>query len=315
MAYQVLTNIPPLPKVREAAGDLIDFYVWDPDDAEVVARLPEIEGVFLYGLLPIDGAFMDRMPKLKVICTTSVGVDHINLDDARARGIPVGNVPGILDGAVADLAFAILLAYARNIVTAVNYAHSPEFTVYDPTGFMGHEVHSTTLGIMGLGNIGKAIAKRALAFDMNILYHNRHRDLEAEKTYHAEYCSMPDLFGRADYVLLMVPLTQETYHMIGAEQLHWLKPTGVLINMARGGVVDHDALVTALQEKWFRGAVLDVTEPEPLPRDHPLLSMDNVLMSPHLGSSTIETREAMMVASVENLLAGLRGQPLPMRKA
>ncbi len=315
MAHQVLTNEPPTADLLSLTGDQIDFYVWDPENAQIQALLPQIEGIFLRSHLHIDGAFMDRLPALKVISNTGVGVDHINLDDARARGIPVGNTPSVLNGAVADMAFALMLAFSRNLVPAANYACSPKFTTYEVNAFLGHEVHSTTLGIIGLGKIGQEIAKRAQGFGMSILYYNRHRDPYAEQTLEAVYCPLSELLSRSDYVVLMVPLTSETRHMIGQTELRQMKSSAVLVNMARGGVVDHDALVIALQKNWIRGAALDVTEPEPLPRDHPLLTIDNVLILPHLGSATVETRQAMLELSVANLFAGLRGEALPARIA
>ena len=256
---------------------------------------------------------LDRLPGLKVISNYGVGVDHINLDDAASRGIPVGNTPGVLEGATADQGFALLMASARRIVEGDRYAHSPEFVRYDPGYMLGREVHGKTLGIIGMGRIGRKVARRAIGFDMTVLYHNRHRreDVEREMAPSVRFAEKEDLLASSDYVMLCVPLTDQTRRSIGERELSRMKPDSTLINIARGAVVDMDALTKAISEGRIAAAALDVTEPEPLPRDHPLLSMPNVIVTPHLGSATVETRRRMAELSVENLLAGLRGEPLP----
>ncbi len=313
MPYQVLTNQEPVETVLDLVGDEVEFHVWDPNDQDLAAKLPEIEGVYLYGLLRVTRELMDKMPALKVVCTTSVGYDHIDVEAARERGIAVGHTPHVLSGAVADMAFALMLSLTRNVLPANEYAHGSKFTAFLPEIFMGHEVHDSTIGIVGLGNIGKEIAKRAHGFDMNILYYDIRQNPAIEEAYGAQFCALNELFQHADYVVLMVPLTKSTYHLIGEEQLRLMKPTAELINISRGGVLDHKALYKALTEGWIRGAALDVTEPEPLPRDHPLLELDNLIITPHLGTSTWETRDAMLDLAIRNLLAGLRGEPMPAR--
>jgi glyoxylate reductase len=268
-----------------------------------------------YGHPHVDGGLLDRMPRLKVISNFGVGVDHIDLDAARQRGIPVGNTPGILDGATADMTFALLLAAARNLVAGDCYARSDAFTHYDPNLLLGQEVHGATLGIVGMGNIGRQVARRARGFDMTVLYHNRRRDPRAEAELGAIYVTLPDLLRQADFVTLNVPLTAETRGLIGQEQLALMKPAAMLINAARGGVVDHEALLAALEQGQIGGAALDVTEPEPLPRNHPLLKLDNVIIVPHLGSATHQTRRKMAELSIANLRAGLLGEELPSRAA
>jgi glyoxylate reductase len=201
------------------------------------------------------------------------------------------------------------------VVIGERYARSAEFTHYDPNLLIGSEVHGATIGIIGMGNIGRQVARRARGFDMTVLYHNRNRSPQAEAELGATYAALPDLLQRADYVTLNLPLTAETAGMIGRAQLRQMRPTAWLINVARGGVVDHSALVEALEQRWIAGAALDVTEPEPLPRDHPLLRMDNAIVAPHLGSATRETRRAMARLTVDNLKAGLAGLPLPSRIA
>jgi glyoxylate reductase len=314
MPHSVLTNTQLSAEIMEMLAPHCIVTVWE-GDATAPAILAETEGLFVYGHPKIAGPLMDRMPNLRVISNFGVGVDHIHLADAKARGIAVGNTPRLVDGATADLTFALLMAVARNLIIGDRYARSAEFTVYDPNLLHGYEVHGATIGIVGMGNIGQQVARRARGFDMTILYHNRNRNEAAEAELGATYLPLPDLLQQADFVTLNVPLTAETHHLIGRDQLRLMRPTAFLINVARGGVIDHDALVEALQAGWIAGAALDVTEPEPLPRDHPLLRTDQVVIAPHLGSATRQTRQNMAQRAVDNLLAGLEGRPLPNRIA
>lgn len=295
--------------------------VWHEQLAGVVELVPwqesnygdSIDAVITYAHPIVNDALLDRLPNVKVVSNSGVGVDHIDVAACEARGIPVGNTPGCLDGATADMTFALLLASARKVVVGDRYARSPEFIHYDPSYMIGLEVHHTTLGIVGLGRIGKQVAKRARAFDMKILYHNRKRDEAAEKEYAAEYRPLDALLAESDFITLNCPLNAETRNLIGPKQLALMKPTGVLVNMSRGPVVDHQALYDALANHRIGGAALDVTDPEPLPRNHPLLKLDNLVIAPHLGSASDRTRRRMQDMTVENLLAGLAGQPLPYR--
>ena len=293
-------------------GEDCQTHVWSDEDPAFASILPTIEGIFLAGHnLRVDGSLMDRPPNLKVVSNAGVGVDHIDLDAARQRGIPVGNTAGTLDGAVADMTFALLLAAARNLLPGANYARGPAFTHYDAFLSIGTDVHSTTLGIIGMGNIGRVVAPRAKGFDMAVLYHNRKPDPQAEAELGVTYASLPGLLRRSDSVALHVPLNEGTRGMIGREAFAQMKPTAFFVNMAWGAVVDQEALLEALREGRIAGASLDVTEPEPLPRDHPLLQMDNVVIAPHLGSATSQTRQDMLQLGVDNLKAGLAGRPLP----
>src|SRR3954471_8741905 len=313
MPYDIIVDTQLPAEMREMIGAECTVQLWPADAADPLFHAAV--GLLTYGHPHVDGAMMDRMPNLKVISNFGVGVDHIDLAAARARGIPVGNTPHILDGATADMTFALLLTAARNIVIGERYARSADFTHYDPSILIGSEVHGATLGIVGMGNIGRQVARRARGFDMTVLYHNRTRNLPAEAELGATYATLPELLQRADYVTLNLPLTAETRGMIGRAQLQQMRPTAWLINVARGGVVDHAALVEALEGRWIAGAALDVTEPEPLPRDHPLLYMENAIIVPHLGSATRQTRSAMAQLTVDNLNAGLAGLPLPSRIA
>jgi glyoxylate reductase len=292
-------------------GSDIEILPWD--DSSSSSALSRAVAFITYGHPRVDGALMDRTPNLKLISNHGVGVDHIDCAAAKARGILVGNTPGCLDAATADMTMALLLAAARNVVAGDRFARSVEFTHYDPAFMIGYEVSGSTLGIVGLGRIGKQVAKRARAFDMQILYHNRRRDEAAEAELGVTYASLDDLLKQSDFVALNCPLTPETTNLIGKRELALMKSTGILVNVARGAVVDHDALLSALKSKRIAGAALDVTSPEPLPRDHPLLELENLVIAPHLGSAANRTRRRMEEMTVQNLTAGLRGEPLPWR--
>ncbi|HEU5089553.1 MAG TPA: D-glycerate dehydrogenase [Roseiflexaceae bacterium] len=315
MPYQILADEPLPDEIAAPLSTDCAIHIWPRVPSELSALAGSIDGLFTYGHPRIDGALMDGMPRLKVISNFGVGVDHIDLEAARQRGIPVGNTPGILDGATADMTFALLLAAARNVVVGDRYARSAAFTHYDPRLLLGHEVHGATLGIVGMGSIGRQVARRARGFDMKVVYHNRRRNPQAEAELGVSYAALPELLKQADFVSLNVPLTAETRALIGHEELALMKPGAILINAARGGVVDHAALLEALQQGRIGGAALDVTEPEPLPRDHPLLALENVIIAPHLGSATFQTRQKMAELSIANLRAGLEGQVLPNRVA
>ena len=297
----------------EMLGPEIEILEWD--DSPSSPALARAVAFITYGHRRVDGPLMDRAPHLKIVSNHGVGVDHIDCDAARSRGIMVGNTPGCLDAATADMTLALLLAAARNVVAGDKFARSPAFTHYDPSFMIGYEVSGSTLGIVGLGRIGKQVAKRARAFDMKILYHNRHRDEAAERDLGVTYTSLDELLRASDFVTLNCPLTPETTNLIGRRELALMKPTAILVNVARGPVVDHDALLAALKSKRIAGAALDVTAPEPLPRDHPLLELDNIVIAPHLGSAANRTRRRMEEMTVLNLKAGLRGEPLPWRVA
>jgi glyoxylate reductase len=302
---RVLADLPVSPVVTELLGGRAELVPWD--DAGPV------EAIYTYGHPIVGGATMDRLAPLKVISNFGVGVDHIDVKAAAARGIPVGNTPGVLDGATADLAFALILAAGRRVVEGDRYARGPNFTHYDPSYMLGREVHGSTLGIFGMGRIGRQVGLRARGFGMKVLYHNRARSDEAEVALQATYATKDELLAGADYVVLTLPLTPETRGYVGRAELAKMKPTAVLVNVARGAVVDKDALTEALRSGRIFAAALDVTDPEPLPRDHPLLKLESVIITPHLGSATEETRRKIAEMSVENLLAGLEGRELPHR--
>jgi glyoxylate reductase len=312
MPTRVLADLPVSPAIAEMLRHQVDLVPWDSAEQPGSEK---IEAIYTYGHPTVNGALLDRLPAVRVISNFGVGVDHIDVATAAARGIPVGNTPGVLDGATADMAFALLLAAGRRLTEADRYARGPDFLRYDPSYMLGREIHGATLGIVGMGRIGTQVARRASAFEMTVLYHNRRPRPDIEAALGARYVSRDELLANADYVVLTVPLTAETRHLIGRAELARMKPTSILINVARGPVVDTDALTEALTKRTIYGAALDVTDPEPLPRGHPLLRLENVIIAPHLGSATDQTRQKMAEMSIENLLAGLAGKPLPFRVA
>jgi glyoxylate reductase len=308
---RVVADLPLAPNIEALLAGKVELLPWDV--ALAGAREP-VAAIYTYGHPRVDGPMLDRLPGLRLISNYGVGVDHIDLAAAKERGIPVGNTPGILDGATADMAFALLLAAGRRLVEGDRYARGPEFTRYDPGYMLGREIHGATLGIVGLGRIGREIARRARGFSMRVLYYNR-RPAEVKPELQAEYVPLNDLLARSDYVVVSCPLTAETRGLIGREQLARMRPTAILVNIARGPIVDTAALAEALAARRIYAAAIDVTDPEPLPRDHPLLRLDNLTITPHLGSATDQTRQRMAEMSVDNLLAGLAGQPLIARVA
>jgi len=301
-----------LPEIfHEALGDRYEVLDWDPSQgSDALARSIAI---ISYAHPLADGELMDRMPNLVMISNHGVGVDHIDLVAAQARGIPVGNTPGCLDAATADMTMALVMAVGRNLRIGDLFARSSEFRHYDPSILIGQEITGSTLGIIGMGRIGKEVARRAAGFDMTVLYHNRNRDEVAEAELGVQYATRDELLAASDFVTLNCPLSDETTGMIGPAEFETMKTSAFLVNMARGPVVQTDALHTALTTGQIRGAALDVTDPEPLPRDHPLLGVENVIILPHLGSASNRAREMMMNMSIENLEAGLAGEELPYR--
>ena len=304
---RVIADTPLAPPVEALLAEKVEILPWQ---AALEGTRSDVAALFTYGHPLVDGAMLDRLPGLMVISNYGVGVDHIQVAEAARRGIPVGNTPGILDGATADMGFTLLLAAARRLVEGDSYARGAEFTRYDPGYMLGREVHGQTLGIIGLGRIGRQIAKRACGFDMPVLYCNRRRDVEAEELLRVRHVTLAELLAASDFVMLCCPLTSQTSGLIGRDAFNRMKQTAILVNIARGPVVDTTALTQALQERRIYSAALDVTDPEPLPRGHPLLTLNNVIIAPHLGSATEQTRQKMAEISVENLLRGLERQPL-----
>lgn len=259
----------------------------------------------------IDGALLDGAgSKLRVVSQMAVGVDNIDLAACTARGLPIGHTPGVLTEATADLTLALMLATARRLVTAANDVVAGKWVTWDPLGWVGPDLHGSTVGIVGLGRIGAAIARRLAGFEVELLYHNPRPSPVADGL-GAAWVDLPSLLQRSDFVTLHCPYTAATHHLVNTAALAQMKPTAILVNTARGGVVDQEALLAALVAGQIAGAGLDVTTPEPLPPNHPLLALPNVVVLPHIGSASLPTRLLMANMAVDNLLAGLGGKRLP----
>ncbi len=259
----------------------------------------------------IDASLLDNAPRLKVVSNMAVGYDNIDVPACTQRGIPVGHTPGVLTETTADLTFALLLATARRLIEADQFTRKGLWETWDPMLLLGQEVYGATLGIIGLGRIGSAVARRARGFQMKILYTGPRRHPEREKELGASFVPLENLLRQSDFVTLHCPLTPETFHLLGEKELHLMKPSAILVNTGRGSLIDTNALYRSLKERWIWGAGLDVFEEEPLPPHHPLLSLPNVVIAPHIGSATIQTRKKMALLAVQNILSALRGEPLP----
>ncbi|MGB3701892.1 MAG: D-glycerate dehydrogenase [Anaerolineales bacterium] len=273
--------------------------------------LPNAEGLFTLLTIKVDDHLLSRAPKLKVVSNMAVGFDNIDVEACSRRGIPVGNTPGVLTDGTADLTMAIMLAAARNLFEANLDARQGRWTTWSPTGWLGRDLKGATLGIVGLGQIGTAVARRAVGFGMNIVFFDPHPNADLAKELGAQHVEFQKLLHVADFVSLHIPLTPKTRHLINVSALKMMKPTALLINTSRGPIVDQDALFQALKHNWIGGAALDVTDPEPLPPNHELYSLSNCLIVPHIGSATWNTRRSMAERACENLLAGLDGRVLP----
>ncbi|XP_051654878.1 probable 2-ketogluconate reductase [Manacus candei] len=273
----------------------------------------KIRAIYMWYHKPVvNKELLQSLPNLRIVASSGVGIDHLDLNLLSSFGVKVSNTPFIVSTDTADLGMALMLASSRRLVEGYEMAVSPD-TEYFPADWLGAEVSGATLGIVGMGTIGYKVAERAKAFEMKILYHNRsQRKKEEESAVGAVYCKkIDDLLQQSDFVLLAVNLTPQTHKLIGKRELELMKPAATLINISRGLVVDQDALVEALQNKVIKAAALDVTYPEPLPRDHPLLKLKNVIITPHIGSATKKTRRIMMEEMTESIQAGIAGLPIP----
>ena len=258
----------------------------------------------------IDRRLIEQAQNLKVISQVAVGVDNIDLDAAAERDIPVGHTPDLLTEATADLAFALILAAARRLGEAVDYARDGHWQTWGLTTLLGEDIHGAALGIIGMGRIGQAVARRAQGFEMDLLYTSRSRNLNIESSLGASYLPLMDLLQQSDIISLHVPLNQATKGLISAPQFRQMKSHAILVNTARGAVVDTDALVTALKTEQIGYAALDVTDPEPLPLSHALYQLTNAIILPHIGSATRSARNNIALLAVDNMIAGLKGNPL-----
>jgi glyoxylate reductase len=278
---------------------------------ELMERLAVAEGLLCMLTEPIGETELAAAPRLRVVSQMAVGVDNIDIGACRARGIPVGHTPDVLTETTADTAFALLAAAVRRLPEGCAAVREGRWGEWDPDFLLGGDLHGTTLGIVGLGRIGTALALRAAGFRMRLLYTSRARKPQLEGRFGIAYRSLDDLLAEADHVVLTAPLTPATHHLIDERALQRMRPDATLVNVSRGPLVDHHALALALAEGWIGRAALDVTEPEPIPPDHPLVGMANCLIVPHLGSASRTTRGAMARLAVDNLIAGLAGDPMP----
>lgn len=278
---------------------------------ELKERLPEAEGILCLLTIPITRAVLDQAPNLKVVSNMAVGYDNVDVVACTQRGIPVGNTPGVLTEATADLTLALLLAVARGLPVASEDARLGRWNTWRPAGWLGADLDGATLGILGMGKIGQAVARRARGFGLNILYTDSPQSENLILPFPAQAAPLPELLQRSDIVSIHTPLTPETRHLIQADTLRKMKTSAILINTARGPIVKTDDLVFALREGWIAAAGLDVTDPEPLPPKHPLYQLPNCLVLPHIGSASWKTRRSMAELACQNLLAGLAGERLP----
>ncbi len=298
-------------KGLDLVREFCDADIWPgempPARGELLSRIRDVDGVLTLLTENVDAGFMDAAPHLKVISNMAVGVDNVDVIEATRRKIPVGNTPGVLTDATADMAFALLLSAARRVVEGEKYVRSGKWKTWEPKLLLGADFIGATLGIIGFGRIGQAVAKRAQGFDLRVIYYDR----TAEPAFGAMPVDMDTLLCESDFVSVHVPLKPETRHLVNAEFLSKMKPNAILVNAARGGVLDQAALYDALKARKIFAAALDVTDPEPLPANHPLLELDNCLIVPHLGSASKHTRDMMAFLAAQNLIAGLKGEHLP----
>ncbi len=296
---------------RQLPGDALerlqeahDVEVWPerlpPPRDELLARAPELEGILVLLTDPVDAELIEAAPSLRAISNYAVGVDNVDVEAASARGIPVGNTPGVLTESTADLALALMLGAARRLAEGEAFVRAGDWRTWEPGLMLGRDLHGATVGIVGYGRIGQAVGRRLEGFGCAVLTTSRSGGVPLE-----------ELLERSDFVTLHCPLTPETRGLIDDEALARMRPTAYLVNTARGPVVDTDALVRALDAGQIAGAARDVTDPEPLPGDHPLLGVPNLLVVPHIASATHATRGRMAEIAVDNLLAGLAGDPMP----
>lgn len=282
-----------------------------PSPDELADKISGAAGVLTNIMDKVDASLLGGAHHLKVISQLAVGLDNIDLAAASRRGVLVGYTPGVLAKATADLGFALLMSAARRINESERWVRERAWEMaFHPMFWLGTEVHGATIGIVGLGQIGLEMAKRALGFEMKVIYYSKTRKPELEERYGLKYVEPHTLLSSADFVSLNLPLTPDTRHYIGERELRTMKPNAILINLSRGPVVDSKALYSALSERWIQAAALDVTDPEPISPNDPLLTLENLVITPHIGSASVPTRREMCMVAARNLIAGLTGKRL-----
>jgi len=291
-----------------------DVVVWQeetpPARSQLLQEVADCEGLLAVAV-KVDVGLLEAAPRLRVVANYGVGYDNVDVAAATARGIAVGYTPGVLTEATADLSFALILSIARRVAESERFLRAGRWNTWSPRLLFGADLFGATLGIVGLGRIGKAVARRSKGFNMRVLYYDIKRYEAAELELGAEPVTLEQLLQESRFVSIHCSFTPQTYHLIGARELSLMGRDSYLINVARGPVVDEAALCDALRSGKIRGAALDVMEEEPLPKDSPLLTFENVVLTPHIGSATETARSAMARLSAENLIAGLQGRPLP----
>jgi len=297
-------------------AEVAEMEVWrdelPPPYEVLLEKVKDVDGLLSLLSDRVDTTLMDAAPKLKVISNLAVGYDNIDITEATKRGIQVGNTPGVLTETTADIAFALLMATARRGVEADRHVRKGQWKTWGPMILLGQDIHHATLGIIGLGRIGIEVAKRARGFNMNVLYHDVVRNEKAERQLGVKYVSeLNELLSTSDFISVHVPLLPGTHHLIGDSEFALMKPTAVFINTSRGPVVDQKALYEALRSGKIFAAGIDVTEVEPISTGDLLLTLENVVITPHIASASVHTRKHMALMAAENLLAGLRGEVLP----
>ena len=310
----VITRIPPC-NIASLLDPVARLWIW-PDNSvmphdQLLRRAASADGLYCMLTDRIDDELLGAAPGLRAISQMAVGVDNIDLAACTARGIPVGHTPDVLTETTADLAFGLMIAAARRFGEGADAVRAGGWGAWDPGWMLGHDVHGSTLGIVGLGRIGRAVARRAAGFGMKVIYTKRSRDAIAEDGTGLEFRSLDDLLRESDHVVVLTSLNEDTYHLIDAGALALMKSSATLVNASRGAVVDSDALAQALTKGVIASAGLDVTDPEPIPADHPLAGLSNCLIVPHLGSATVRTRVHMAELTAGNLLAALSGERMP----
>ncbi|MGN6249523.1 MAG: 2-hydroxyacid dehydrogenase [Ginsengibacter sp.] len=302
-----------LKKIIDAGIEVVEWNVKRPlKQKELIDFSKQCDALLSAGFNDINAKFLNECKHLKVISLHSVGFDNVDISAATKLKIPVGHTPGVLSGPTADVAFMLMLAVSRKAFYLHDKIRRGEWLFFEPTADLGIEIEGKTLGIFGLGSIGYEMAKRCVgAYDMKIIYHNRTRNLQAEKDFNAQYVSFDELLQQSDVLSVHANLSSETAGKFDKNAFEKMKPTSIFINTARGGLHNEEDLIDALEKNIIWGAGLDVTNPEPMKKDNPLLTMPNVAVLPHIGSATVETRNAMSRIAADNLIAGLKGERLP----
>ncbi len=295
--------------------EVAEVNVWEeqmpPPKSVIMQEVADCQGLLCLLTDTIDVEVIEAAPQLKVISNYAVGFDNIDVSAASAHGIAVGNTPEVLTETTADMAWVLMMAIARRIAEADKYVRAGRWHTWEPQLLLGHDIFGATLGIIGLGRIGQAVARRARGFEMRVLYYDPQRRADTEDELGMQYAELDELLRQSDFVSVHCPLTPETHHLIGARELMLMGPHSFLINTARGPVVDEAALYLALKAGDIHGAAVDVTEEEPVPSNSPLLKLDNVIITPHIASASHQTRNKTALIAADNVISGLAGKPLP----